>query len=318
MAVSPVPPRPTREPGRKIAAFLQRRVSVIWILLVLILVWSWYSSSLVLLSSKPTPLQISPKAFGVPFEIARFASKDGTPLSGWFLAAPSPSDKTILVCHGWGAHKADVLPSTVFLNTKGGYNLFYFDFRAHGESGMAKCSLGPLESQDLEAALNYMLQEKPSETKRLAAFGLSMGGAVAMAVAARRPEILGVAAESAFSSFNDVVARYAKIFYHLPRYPLVSPFTLFFVRLRLGLDPEQFSPIHQIAKISPRPLILIQGDSDPRMPVSEGEKLFAAAGEPKELWTVPGADHGDPGTMHEAEYQKRLLGFFEKVFQPVK
>jgi fermentation-respiration switch protein FrsA (DUF1100 family) len=91
--------------------------------------------------------------------------------------------------------------------------------------------------------------------------------------------------------------------------------TLLFTKLRLGLDPEKDAPLRHIHKIAPRPLLLIQGDSDLRMPPSEGERLYARAQEPKTLWTVPGADHGEVSELTGAEYQDRLLEFFKTAFE---
>ncbi len=295
---------------------LKTPVPVTWTLLgvVLLLIagWGWFSSGLVLRIER-LPNSVLPGAFGLRFEEVSFAARDGVALKGWFVPAPSPSDVTLVLCHGWGANRSDILPSTAFLNQKGGYNLFYFDFRNHGDSGGNTSSLAALETRDLEAALDWLKANRPEQARRLGAYGLSMGAAVSLTVTAQHPEILALAAESPFSSFNGVVARFAKLFYHVPRFPLV-PITLFFVRARLGLDPEAFSPIHHVDKISPRPLFLIQGANDARMPPSEGQTLFARAREPKELWTVPGADHGEPAQAAGAEYQERLLAFYRKAF----
>jgi uncharacterized protein len=286
---------------------------VLGLLLVLAAGWGWYSSGLVTQLVR-YPNQVLPAAFGLRFEKADFTAADGVKLSGWFVPAPALSDATLILCHGWGANKSDILPHTFFLNKKGGHNLFYFDFRNHGDSGGRQSSLGPLEARDLEAAIDFLKKERPAQCRRLGVYGMSMGGAVALTVAAGRPEVEAVAAESAFSSFDETVTRFAKLFYHIPRYPLV-PVTLFFVKRRLGLNPDEFSPVRHVGKISPRPVLLIQGDQDARMPVSEGEKLFAAAREPKELWTVPGADHGEPAQMAGAEYEERLLKFFAEAFR---
>jgi fermentation-respiration switch protein FrsA (DUF1100 family) len=89
------------------------------------------------------------------------------------------------------------------------------------------------------------------------------------------------------------------------------PYTFWWVRRRLGFDFEESSPERFVAKISPRPLFLLQGGVDLRMPPSEGEALLNAAGEPKTLWTVPGADHAKLWEVAGADYEERLLRFFE-------
>ena len=48
--------------------------------------------------------------------------------------------------------------------------------------------------------------------------------------------------------------------------------------------------------------------------MSDIEALMAAAKEPKELWVVPGADHGEPWMVAKDEFEKRLVSFFRKVF----
>jgi pimeloyl-ACP methyl ester carboxylesterase len=277
-----------------------------------VFLWGWFSSNLVL-KNNPYPISILPRTFGLDFEDAAFKTEDGLALSAWFVPAKKPSDKTIIVCHGWGANRSDVVPTTFFLNSEGGYNLFYFDFRNHGESAGKMTSLISLEARDLEAAVAYLKSQKPAQARVIAFYGMSMGGAVAITVGARNKEIAGVVAESPYASLDETVVRFGRLFYNTPRYPLV-PITLLFLRWRLGFDPNPDSPVNHAGEISPRPLLLIQGDKDLRMPVAEGEALFAAAKEPKELWTVPGADHGEVAEKAGPDYQKRLLAFYEKAF----
>jgi uncharacterized protein len=286
--------------------------SIVGIAALLLFGWGWYSSGL-LLNVGRLPNTVLPGAFGLEFEELLFASPDGIPLSGWFIPGEAGSEATVIVCHGWGANKSDVLPSTAFLRRRGGYNLFYFDFRNHGDSGGNKSSLTTMEVRDLESAVAHLRKEKPAAARRIGVYGMSMGGAVALTTTARRPEIQAVAAESPFSSFNETVVRFAKLFYGVPRVPLVQ-ITLFFIRARLGLDPEKDAPIHHVDKISPRPVFFIQGGSDRRMPVTEGELLFARAKEPKELWTIPDADHGEVSQIAGRRHEDRLLDFFRRAF----
>ena len=42
--------------------------------------------------------------------------------------------------------------------------------------------------------------------------------------------------------------------------------------------------------------------------------VLDAAGQPKELWVVPGADHGEPWTVAKEEFDQRLVDFYRKVF----
>ncbi len=295
-------------------------------LAVLFLVlWSVFSSGLVVHGERD-PITVIPRTFGLPFTDEQFTSADGVALAGWFVPAPKKTaaaggrpgssdgaDVTLVVCHGWGANRSDILERTHFFNTEGGYNLFYFDFRNHGASGSGRSSLTKLEIGDLGAALDHLRAAHPEASRRVALYGMSMGGSVCLWVAAHHPEIAAVAAESPFGLYGDVIVRYGRLFYHVPKYPF-SLLTLWAVRWRLGFDPQAFSPLHAIGKISPRPVFLVQGGEDARMPPREGERLFTAAGEPKTLWTVPGADHGEAAEFGGGEYRQRLLAFYAGVF----
>lgn len=286
--------------------------------------WSYYSSALIIDGNRD-PITVIPRTFGLEFEEESFTSPDGVPLKGWFVPAQGPraagrpgavvpTDVTLIVCHGWGANRSDILERTYFLNTEGGYNLFYFDFRNHGESGTGRSSLTKLEIGDLEAALAHLKATRPAAARRVALYGMSMGASVCLWVAAHRPEIAGVVAESPFGSYREVVVRFGKMFYNFPRVPFAL-ITLWATRWRLGFDPQDHSPLGVVHRIAPRPVFLMQGDRDARMPVLEGERLFAAAREPKTLWTVPGANHGEVAEIGGREYRRRLLDFYAGLFR---
>ena len=70
----------------------------------------------------------------------------------------------------------------------------------------------------------------------------------------------------------------------------------------------------QRKKISPRPIFIIFGDRDRRIPMRDFDALWKAAGEPKESWIAKNADHGDPWLIYREEYEKRLVDFFKKTF----
>jgi len=69
-----------------------------------------------------------------------------------------------------------------------------------------------------------------------------------------------------------------------------------------------------VGRIAPRPLMLI---ADPDS--GHGEELnrgyLRAAHEPKALWEVPGAGHVGAVTAHPAEYERRVVGFFDRALR---
>jgi len=281
--------------------------AVSFLVLFVIFIWGLMTSSLVLKIVR-APLDVNPRTLGLDFEIFKTHTSDKVEIDGWFVPSKNHSKSTIFVLHGWGANRSDVIPSSIFLANE--YNLVYFDFRNHGRSGGKYTSLTCAEIKDLKAVVQYIETEKKDLSERLAIYGFSMGAAVALSATPDLPQIRAVIAESPFSSYNKVVTRFAKHFYGIPGF--IVPLTYIFVRFRLGYDPEKCSPLYHVGRISPRPVFIIQGGSDSRMPPSEGKSLYEKAGEPKEIWIVPDADHGEAQEIASEEYQRKILAFYKK------
>ncbi len=277
------------------------------ILIVIALAWGWFSSGIIIRQPRLAN-EFNPKSFGFAYEPIKVITADKVELVGWFVPAKEPSKSTIIINHGWGANRSDILGTSIFLGKK--FNLVYFDFRNHGNSGGEQTSLGRLEVTDFLAIVQYVKSQKKEFAEKLAVLGFSLGGAVAITGAALNSSVLAVAADSPFASYKEVVYRYGTKFFYAPRF--VIPITLFFTQQRLGFDPDEYSPEHHIAKLGSRPLFIIQGGSDDRMPVSEGKRLIDLAVGPKELWVVDEADHIGAKDVDPAEYEKRLLAFFER------
>jgi pimeloyl-ACP methyl ester carboxylesterase len=255
----------------------------------------------------------TPKDFGFAYEDVSFQSYDGLKLTGWFLPAKTVSNVTLVILHGLGSNAGDMLLNILCLAQPGKWNLFLFNFRGHADSEGHYTSLGPLELKDLESALTFIKAAKPKETERLGIYGHSMGAAVAIVGAARHPELEAVVAESPFARTRKTVAYFATKFYGIPEFPFMM-LAVFLTQLRLGISLWNFSPLDDVGKIAPRPFFMIHAERDARMPATDIQALIQAAGPPKELWIVPGSDHGEPWMVAKEEYDRRMEEFFRRTF----
>jgi hypothetical protein len=70
--------------------------------------------------------------------------------------------------------------------------------------------------------------------------------------------------------------------------------------------------------LSPRPLLLIHGEKDDYLLPDNVERLFQAAGEPKELWLAPGSGHAMARRDHHREYVERVHAFFQRWLTPAE
>ncbi|HUF37504.1 MAG TPA: dienelactone hydrolase family protein [Anaerolineales bacterium] len=173
----------------------------------------------------------------------------------------------------------------------------------------ALVTLGALEVLDAEAGLRFLLSRPEIEPGGIALYGFSMGGAAAIQTAARQPAVAAVIAEGGYYNLgDDIVERGSER--SLPEF--VFLYTLAGVyRLRTGVDPWEVSPIDVIGAISPRPVLLIYGETEAES--GRAALQFAAADEPKELWIVPGGGHGTNHLVGGMEYEEKVLEFLARV-----
>ena len=191
-------------------------------------------------------------------------------LKGWFIPSRTGSDRTLIMCHGWGDNKGYLLERSYFLNKTAGFNLLYFDNRSHGESAGRVTTIGCLETIDFEAAIGFLKQNRPSALERLGVFGMSMGAAVAILSMPKHPEIKAAVLESPFPDYRNVVRRWAWNNLRMPYFPMVL-LTLLMLRWRVGIpEVDGYSPIAFIPRIAPRPVFIIGGALDSSCPGAGG------------------------------------------------
>ena len=101
---------------------------------------AYWGAGIIMHPPDKSPLQVFPEAYGLPYEKVSFSTSDGVALKGWFIPSRTGSDRTLIMCHGWGDNKGYLLERSYFLNKTAGFNLLYFDNRSHGESaGRVMC-----------------------------------------------------------------------------------------------------------------------------------------------------------------------------------
>lgn len=287
------------------------KIPWLWSLLIIIvcgtIIWGIMSTRLVIAPPRDKN-ETSPEQLGLAYEKVEFKSTDGLQLKGWFI--PHLKAKgTIILCHGFGTNKSDLIGFVPFLH-ENGYNVFMFDFRAHGDSP-GYCSLGYYEVNDLLGAIDCLKNIPGVDMGRMGAIGVSMGAAVVFMTAPKTPYLKAVVGDSSILSFERTVTRFAKLFYNLPKFPLVY-ITIKAVELRLGFKAGEADPGDYIGKISPRAVFIIHGANDVRILVKDAKLLYEKANQPKQIWIVPEADHLESHGLQQIEYEKRIIDFFDK------
>jgi fermentation-respiration switch protein FrsA (DUF1100 family) len=254
-----------------------------------------------------TPIDESPADYGLDYEQVTLTTEDGYRLAAWYV--PSRNRAAIIVQHGYKGNRAKVLYVAEML-ARHGYGVMMVDLRAHGQSDGDLISFGLYEVRDLDAAYDYLLRRPDVAPERIGALGTSMGGVVVLLYAAQNPEIKAVVSESAFVSLEDEVAT-AVAQTGLPAFPL-APVVQWFAEHEAGFEVKTVAAVERIGAISPRPVFLMQGGVDRIVPFDSGQRLYDAAGEPRELWFEPDVGHAAFGAERAEEYEARVAAFFDR------
>ena len=267
---------------------------------------------------------IHPAEHGYPWSLAsypdlrgrdvRFPSRTGIQIQGRFFPGSKPA--AIILSHGYGDTQDQALPFAEFLH-QAGFSVLTYNMRSRGGSGGAAVSLGALEQTDLVSAVDFLETQAEIQGQPIGAWGISLGGATSILAAAQDSRIQAVVDDSGFSDAPNVIQTAFSHFIHLPAFPF-APLTVGLSEQRIGVSISNVRPMDVIAKISPRPILMIHCLGDPLVPPDNTERNMSRAGEPKEVWWIPGGYHANGHSIAKAEYERRVDEFFEKSLLPTR
>lgn len=238
------------------------------------------------------------QAEGIEYQDIELHTDDGVMLSAWYT--PQKNGVVILVAHGYGDKRAEDFHA---LFASYGYGVVAWDFRAHGKSGGEFSSLGYYETLDAKAALDFALTQPGVE--HVGAWGGSMGAVTMIRAAAQYPQIEALIADSPFVTLEE------EMDLRIP-FPIMRSLIEFFAETQSGADVYRVRPIDDIASISPRPVFIIQGMADGMVPLDSAQRLYDAAGEPRQLWVENDVPHLNMYAYYKTRYIKRTIKFFDQ------
>jgi uncharacterized protein len=223
----------------------------------------------------------------LPHEDAVFKAADGTRLHGWFASPPHPRE-VVLFCHGNAGNVTSCDWALDFYRARLNCAILVFDYRGFGKSEGVPSETGLL--QDARAARQWLAQRAGVEESAIVLVGRSLGGGVAVDLAAK-DSARGLVLENTFASIREVVDTH------------VAP-------LPVGwLLDMKFDSINLIGKYH-GPLLQTHGDADKLVPFEQATRLFEAANRPKVFVKAPGGGHNDLPT---AQYVQQLDQFLTQL-----
>jgi fermentation-respiration switch protein FrsA (DUF1100 family) len=217
-----------------------------------------------------------PPALGKVADVEPTAA-DGTPLHGWWTAPSgwAPHDGALLYCHGNAGNLSHRGSALLAWQKELDTAVFIFDYPGFGRSGGKPDEAGCYAAGD--AAYEWLTDVQKVPPERVILYGKSLGGAIATDLASRRPHRALVLVNS-FTSIPDMAQK------QVPWLP-----ARWLVRNRMD-------NLGKIGRTN-RPVFIAHATNDGLIPFGQGERLFAAAGEPKQFHPMPGQDHNDPPSL---------------------
>jgi len=251
------------------------------------------------------------------FSDSSISARDGVALKAWFLQPQSGTRDAVILLHGVSDNRLGMFGYGRWLLSKN-YAVLLPDARAHGLGG-GLASYGLNESDDIHRWVDWL--EETYHPRCIYALGESMGAAQLLQALAKESRFCAVVAESPFATFREVAyARFGREFHTGPWIgktffrPTVDVGFLF-VRFRYGLDMEKASPQNAV-EMTRTPILLIHGLNDRNIPPYHSDEIQSHNPSEVTVWKVPGAVHTGAHNAAPAEFEAKVLSWFQSHESP--
>ncbi|MGH9367887.1 MAG: alpha/beta hydrolase, partial [Thermoanaerobaculia bacterium] len=235
-------------------------------------------------------LDARPEDYGLTAEDLAVETADGVRLSGWWIRGRG--ELVLLFFHGNAGNVSHRLERARDLVAALGLDVVLVDYRGYGESGGKPSENGLYEDGE---AIWRAVAARGVAPGRIVMFGESLGCAVAIETALRRP-CRALILEAPFLSVPEMAKSV---------YPFLPSF----------LVRTKFDNGSKAARLAV-PKLLVAAERDEVVPPQQTRRLFALAAPPKELFVIPGARHNDASLVGGKPYLEALRRFLEGAEPP--
>jgi pimeloyl-ACP methyl ester carboxylesterase len=236
----------------------------------------------------------------VEFEVVGAGKRDG-----WFFPGLRGAP-TIVLCHGYGSSRGELLTLESALQDHQ-YNVFIFDFAAHGANA-GVTTFGYNETEEVRAALNTLAARSDVDPTRFGLWGYNLGAYAALREAQNDKRVRALVLDSVYDKPKEMV-KVGVEKNGLAGFPLMvraAELSFEYLNYKHRNDPPLSARINVLAGV---PTLYIQALDDPEL-ANTTRQLFLKAPEPREQAIIP---HGDFPSMNDDDkraYENRVVSFF--------
>ncbi len=241
-----------------------------------------------------------------PYTVRGF---EGYELKTFMIPAPEPSDRYVIISHGYTDNRFGALKYVKnYLDM--GFNCVIYDLRGHGENAPAATTYGVREAVDLL----HVIEDTRIRYKNVAMLGLhgeSLGAATTLTCLKYKPAVDFAIADCPFAEIHNVLKKglHDSVF---------APILIFLgsigAKLRFGVSFEEMKPILAL-KENTVPILLIHGAADDFIVPDNSKRLCEATKGPAELCFIDGAAHAVSVITDPEKYRKTVKAFLEKYMK---
>lgn len=253
------------------------------------------------------------------YEAVTFPGRDPRiTVSGWYVPVTSADrGPAVVVVHGlYGCKRQVGVLTAAGMLHRHGFGVLLIDLRDHGESTIedGRHAGGTEEYLDVLGAWDW-LQTRGHPPERIGLYGQSLGAATVLIATGEEPRVAATWEDSSYGAVGEAIGD------ELTRngYPaFLAPAGILAARLLAGDDLTSPNTLDEVTKSGGRPLFVTHGDADARISVRFAGQIAAAAraaGGQVDPWIVHGADHVQGIAIEPAEYERRLIEFFERTLR---
>lgn len=239
-----------------------------------------------------------------------FTLADGSPRDGWFFPGLRGAP-VIIVCHGYGSQRADVLTLATALQEHE-YNVYMFDFSGHG-SDTRMTTLGYRETGELRSAVQALAARDDVDPRHFGLWGTDLGGYASLELAASDKRIAAVIVDDPYDNPRDMLQIQAG---HsgLTALPFIGRACDFGFRM-LNYSFRNEPPVSsRLSNTSGIPKLFIETDDRPEL-ASETLRIYGKAPDPKQL-VHDGMSYFSMSDDDRKVYENQIVTFFLQAIPP--
>jgi hypothetical protein len=246
--------------------------------------------------------EVPPADLGAPYENVEFTTSDGLRLEGWYIRSRNGAAVISFPGRAASQKRAKMLADN-------GYGVLLFDRRGEGESEGDPNLFGWQGERDIHAAVEFLQSRPDVDPGRIGGIGLSVGGELMIEAAAESTALKAIVSEGGSGrSVRDELANPGGRWQELVGTGFATLATAVFTN---NLPPADLKSL--VPKIGSRHVFFIYGEQGQPAEEPANRGFYRVAKSPKEIWEVPGSGHMAGIDAQPAEYERRVVGFFDRA-----